>query len=202
MSPRPKKASDEQVFAAAQRVMSRLGPSQLKLADIAAEAGLTAGALVQRFGSKLGLLRALTAGMGDWVKQMFAELRAANPSPLGTLRAYADCIAEMGESPATLAHHLGWLQLDLTDPVLHRHLARQARATRAAFRGLLEAAVVAGELKPRTDTATLARAVEVTLTGSLMTSAFYQDGPAKRWIREDLEAVLRPLATGRPRRRV
>ena len=49
MSPRPRKASDAEVFAAASRVMSRLGPAQVTLADIAAEAGLTAGALVQRF---------------------------------------------------------------------------------------------------------------------------------------------------------
>ncbi len=59
MTPRPRKASDEEIFAAAHRIMSRLGPAQWTLADIAAEAGLTAGALVQRFGSKRGLLLAL-----------------------------------------------------------------------------------------------------------------------------------------------
>ena len=45
MTPRRPKASDEEVFAAAGRVMSRVGPTQLMLADIAAEAGLTAGAV-------------------------------------------------------------------------------------------------------------------------------------------------------------
>src|SRR2546425_9354890 len=100
MSPRPKKASDEQVFAAAQRVMSRLGPSQLKLADIAAEAGLTAGALVQRFGSKLGLLRALTAGKGHRGQDMFAQRPGAKPSPPRTPRGSADCVAPNGGSPA------------------------------------------------------------------------------------------------------
>ena len=200
MSPRPRKASDDQVFAAASRVMSRLGPSQLRLADIAAEAGLTAGALVQRFGSRLGLLRVMTAGMGGWATQMFAELRAAHRSPLAALRAYGDCMAEMGESPRTLAHHLGWLQLDLTDPVLHRHLAKQARATREALRDLLRAAVAKGELKSAVDVAALARAVEVTLTGSLMTAAFYRDGPAVRWVREDLDALLRPYAAAAGKR--
>ncbi len=62
MSPRPRKASDAEVFAAAVRVMGRVGPADLTLTAIAAEAGVTAGALVQRFGSKLALLRALSKG--------------------------------------------------------------------------------------------------------------------------------------------
>ena len=65
MSPRPRKASDAEVFAAAHRVMSRLGPGQLTLGAIAAEAGLTPGALVQRFGSKRGLLLVLAEQSAD-----------------------------------------------------------------------------------------------------------------------------------------
>jgi len=51
MSPRPRKASDDQVYAAAYRAMNRLGPGELTLAHIAEEAGVTASALVQRFGN-------------------------------------------------------------------------------------------------------------------------------------------------------
>ena len=40
------------MFAAMGRVMRRVGPAELTLGAIAAEAGVTAGALVQRFGSK------------------------------------------------------------------------------------------------------------------------------------------------------
>ncbi|MBA4160308.1 MAG: TetR/AcrR family transcriptional regulator [Gemmatimonadetes bacterium] len=192
MSPRPRKASDEEIFAAAQRIMSRLGPAQWTLADIAAEAGLTAGALVQRFGSKHGLMVAMTEQLADATPMMFAELRAAHPSPLATLRAYAECMAQMGEGPGGLAHHLAYLQLDLTDPELHRHVREQARATRAEIRELLDEAAAAGELAPEVDTGALARAVEVTLSGSLMTWAFYQEGSAASWLREDLDAVLHP----------
>ena len=56
MSPRPRKVSDEAIFAAAHKVMGQLGPAQWTLADIAREAGITAGAVVQRFGSKRELL--------------------------------------------------------------------------------------------------------------------------------------------------
>ena len=52
MPGRRQKVTDEDVFAAAARVMSRRGPHELTLAEIAAEAGVTAGRLVQRFGSK------------------------------------------------------------------------------------------------------------------------------------------------------
>ncbi|HKI41376.1 MAG TPA: helix-turn-helix domain-containing protein, partial [Mycobacterium sp.] len=118
--------SDEEIFAAAHRIMSRLGPAQWTLADIAVEAGLTAGALVQRFGSKRRLLVALTEQVADATPEMFAQLRADYSSPLAALRAYADCIAQMGDSPGALAHHLAYLQLDLTDPDLHRHVRAQA----------------------------------------------------------------------------
>jgi AcrR family transcriptional regulator len=190
MSPRSRKASDAEIFAAAHRVMSRLGPAQWTLADIAGEAGLTAGALVQRFGSKHGLLVALTSKVAESVPEMFGLLRGNQRSPLAAVCAYAECMAQMGDSPRALAHHLAYLQLDLTDPDLHQHVRAQASATRLALRGLLDEAVVAGELAPDVDTAALARAVEVTLSGSLLTWAFYQDGPAISWVRHDLETLL------------
>ena len=193
MSPRTRKVSDAEVFAAAHRVMSRLGPAQWTLADIAAEVGLTSGALVQRFGSKRGLMLALTEQVAGAIPEMFAQLRAAHISPLAALRAYADCMAQMGESPGALAHHLAYLQLDLTDPELHKHVRAQAIATRKALRALLDQAAAAGELTPSVDTAALARAVEVTLSGSLLSWAFYQDGPVVKWVRQDLDSLLRPF---------
>jgi AcrR family transcriptional regulator len=154
----------EEVFAAA------------GLADIAAEAGLTAGALVQRFGSKRDLLLAVSARAAETTPVMFDDLRWYTPSALGALRAYADCMSAMGESPSALAHHLAYLQLDLTDPDFHRHTMAQARAIRAALRDLVAKAVAARELIPDVDPDSLARTVEVTVGGSLMTWAFYRDG--------------------------
>src|SRR5262245_53051359 len=52
VSPRPRKVSDEELFAATHAMMARVGPGQLTLAAIAREAGVTAAVLVQRFGSK------------------------------------------------------------------------------------------------------------------------------------------------------
>jgi hypothetical protein len=44
--------------------------------------------------------------------------------------------------------------------------------------------------------------VEAIISGSLMTWAFYHEGPADRWIRQDVNAVLAPyLKTKRARAR-
>ena len=197
MSPRPRKVSDEEVFAAAHRATNRLAPNELTLAEIAAEAGVTAGAIAQRFGSKRALLLALARAAAESTGDFIGQLRAAHKSPLAAIGAYAECMAGLARSPAALARNLAYLQIDLADPDFREQLSVQARATRAGLRGLLEAATAAGELKRGTDVVTLARTVEAIISGSLMTWAFYHDGPADRWIREDVNAVLAPYLTKR-----
>jgi AcrR family transcriptional regulator len=179
-------------MAATQRVMQQVGPAQLTLGRIAAEAGVTAGALVQRFGSRRGLMLALMADFAGSAPTYFARLRAEHPSPLAALRAYADGQASMAQSPATLAHHLAYLQIDLTDPDFHAHLGVHARDARAELRRLIAEAVAAGELAPATDVDGLTRAVQSVLTGSLFVWATLREGTAAEWVRADLEAVLAP----------
>jgi AcrR family transcriptional regulator len=175
MSPRPRKVSDSQLFAATHAVMNKVGPGELTLAAIAKEAGVTAAVLVQRFGSKRALLLAL-----------------AHASPLAAIRAYADCMAGLAASPAALARSLAYLQIDMTDPDFRRHLVKQARATRAGLQRLVEAASVAGELDRTVKPAQLARTIETVLSGSLITWGFYREATAALWMRTDLEAVLTP----------
>jgi len=192
MSPRPQKVTDDGVFMAAQRAMSRLGPGELTLAEIAAEAGVTAGLLVQRFGSKRALLLALSERFSGGTAEMFAQLRAAHRSPLATLRAYSDGMANLASSPAALARNLAYLYVDLTDPEFRAHLSKQAMATRKELQKLIREAIEAGELIPATRPAQLARTIEAIVTGSMMTWAFYQEGPAVKWMRRDLDAILTP----------
>jgi AcrR family transcriptional regulator len=192
MSPRPRKVSDSQLFAATHSVMSRVGPRELTLSVIAKEAGVTAAVLVQRFGSKRALLLALSAKYSDGAGEFIAALAQQHASPLAALRAYADCMAGMAASPAALARSLAYLQIDMTDPDFRRHLVRQARATRAGLRRLIEAALEAGELDRSARPAQLARTIETVLSGSLITWGFYREGNASRWMRADLDAVLAP----------
>jgi AcrR family transcriptional regulator len=192
MSPRPRKVSDDQLFAATQTVMSRVGPRELTLATIAKEAGVTAAVLVQRFGSKRALLLALSAKYSEGSGEYIAAIAKQHASPLAALRAYADCMAGMAASPAALARNLAYLQIDMTDPDFRRHLVKQARATREGLRRLVEAALKAGELTPSVKPAQLARTIETVLSGSLITWGFYREGSAAKWMRDDLDAVLAP----------
>ncbi|HUF28762.1 MAG TPA: TetR family transcriptional regulator [Gemmatimonadaceae bacterium] len=197
MSPRPRKVTDEEVFAAAYRAMSRLPPHEFTLAEIAAEAGVTASALVQRFGSKRALLLALSAGAAGSSADFIREQRATKGSPLAALRSYAQCLAQLASTPATLARNLAWLQIDLTDPEFRVHLLAQARTTRAALESLIADAVAEGEIVGGTDPRALARAVEAIIGGSMMQWAMYQKGTAARWIRADLETLLAPYTAAR-----
>jgi AcrR family transcriptional regulator len=194
---RPRKASDDEVFEAAHRAMARLGPAELTLAEIAREAGLTAGALVQRFGSKRELLLALSNRYSGGTKEMFDQLRAAHRSPLAVLRGYAECVAGLASSPAALARNLSYLQLDLTDPDFRKHLVKSARASRVELQRIIADAIAAGELVRTADARQLARTVEAIVGGSMMAWAYYEEGPASRWMRHDLDAVLKPYLTKR-----
>lgn len=192
MPGRRQKVTDEDVLRAAQRAMSRRGPHELTLADIAGEAGVTPGRLVQRFGSKRALLVALSERFAGSAGHVFAGLRAAHGGPLATLRAYATCMADLAPTPDALLRNLAYLQVDLADDVLRKHLVENARASRREIEALLAAAIAAGELRRHADVRSLARTVETVIGGSLMSWATYREGKASDWIGRDLEAVLAP----------
>jgi len=194
---RRQKVTDEDVFAAAQRVMSRVGPHELTLADIAGEAGVTPGRLVQRFGSKRALLVTLSERFAESAGPTFAALRASRRSPLAALQAYAACMADLAPTPDALLRNLAYFQIDLADDVLRKHLVKNARATRREIEALLESAITGGELRRDVDVRSLARTVETVVGGSLMSWATYREGKAADWIVRDLDAVLAPWLTRR-----
>jgi AcrR family transcriptional regulator len=194
---RPRKVSDDDVFAAAYRVMQRVHPSEFTLDAIARETGVTAGALVQRFGSKRELLLRLAEGAATAMPELIGQIRARHRSPLAALRDYAACMAELAPSPDAYVRNLAYLLEDLTDPGLRKQLGRQQRATRAALEEMIRDAVREGELTPAANAASLARTIESLLGGSLLTWAFHRDGAADAWLRRDLDAVLAPYLVRR-----
>lgn len=172
--------------------MNRLGPGELTLAAIAAEAGVTAAVLVQRFGSKRTLLLTLAQKHAESAPLFLEGLAKQHSSPLAAIRAYAECMAGLANSPAAFARSLAYLQIDLSDEEFRVHLATQARATRAGLKRWIEAAIKRKELLPMAKPAQLARSIETTVSGSLIQWAFYREGSAAKWLKQDLEAVLAP----------
>jgi AcrR family transcriptional regulator len=198
MPERRKKVTDDEVFAATQRAMTQRGPHELTLAHIAAEAGVSPGRLVQRFGSKRALLLALADRFAGSASSVFDGLRAVHRRPLAVLRAYAVCMADLAATPEALSRNLAYLQIDLTDPEFRGRLLANARMTRREIESVLRSAVAEGTLRPGVDPAGLARIIEAVINGSLMSWACYREGPAAAWIRRDLDAVLHPhLLAGR-----
>lgn len=200
MSPRPRKVDDSDVFAAAYRAMQRVGPQQLTLGEIAREAGLTPGALVQRFGSKRRLQVALAESAAASAGDMIRALRAKHDSPLEAIRAYAACMADLADSPEALARNLAYLTQDLSDPDLRENLLVQSRATRVALEELVREAIERRELGARTEPARLARVLESIIGGSLFSWAVYREGSAKRFLRDQVDAVLGPYRRPTTRR--
>jgi len=190
MSPRPKATSDADLLAAAHRVIMRLGPN-LTLADVAKEARVSAATLVQRFGSKRGLLLDLPASGSSGLGEEFARIRKSSKSALAAIYATADCMAAMAQTPEMLANSVAFLQLDLTDPDFHKHAHAHSRAMQAGIKALLDEAVADGDLVCR-DTTRLARAVQTMIGGALLQWAIDRDGKVNDRLREDLDTLLKP----------
>jgi AcrR family transcriptional regulator len=184
------------MLRAAFRAIARLGPARLTLAEVAAEAGVSAAALVQRFGSKRALLLAAAADAASGADYVFPALRARHRSPVAALLGLADCMAFLGDSPVAIAHNLAFLYGDLADTELHRHARAYSRGMYAGIRELVGDALRAGELV-RCDASRLARALQSTLNGALLGWAVHRDGDLASWLRRDLTAVLAPYRAPR-----
>jgi AcrR family transcriptional regulator len=206
VSPRPRATSDADLLAATYRIVSRRGPN-LTLADVAKEAGVSPATLVQRFGSKRGLLLALASSGAAGLPEEFAGIRARSRSPLAAIGGVGDCMAAMAESPQTLANSLAFLQMDLVDPDFHKHALAHSRSMCTELTRLLDEAVAAGELR-RCDTRRLARAIQALIGGSMLQWAIDRDTTVLERVRDDLDSLLRPRHCGsserkrHPRRKV
>ncbi|MFN0177586.1 MAG: TetR/AcrR family transcriptional regulator [Gemmatimonadales bacterium] len=191
--PRPRTVENEAIFLAVARVIGQVGPTKLTLARIAKEAGLAAPTLVQRFGSKTGLLRAMSkAARGE--SGMFVDgLRAKERSPAALVREFLLCFAGMAPSPEVLTNHtLAYLQLDLADPVMRRQLVASGLEQAEVLEGLIRQAVDAGEFERSADPATLARILPRLVIGSLLAWGLHRTGAARDWLARDVDAVLAP----------
>jgi AcrR family transcriptional regulator len=192
MAPRPRTVSDEDLINATMRVMSRLGPVKLTLAEVAKEAGVTAATLVQRFGSKRAMMLKISADAAGSADACFAMVRAAHPrSPLAAIYAAATAMTEHMGTPEELANSLAFLQIDISDPDFHAHTLEMSKKHVAGYRALLKDAIAAGELEPH-DTLRMARAINAIAGGSLIAWAIFREGTAERWVRRDVETLLAP----------
>ena len=183
---------DSDVVAATIRVISRVGPTRFTLADVAAEVGLAPATLLQRFGSKRGLLLAVAGQGAAGVEECFSLVRSQNPSPLAALKAALREMTRHARTPEEMANSLAFLEMDLTDPDFHRLARGSSRTILTGYRTLLDDAIAAGELIP-CDTARLSHVVQALVNGSMLEWAIHREGTLADWLRRDVETVLAPL---------
>jgi AcrR family transcriptional regulator len=193
---RPRTTPDATVLEASARVMSRHGPKDFTLAHVAREAGLAPATLIQRFGSKRGLLLALARMAAEGAGACFDAVRARHRSPLRALSASFEEMARLAETPEILANSLAFLQIDLTDPEFRRWMLVNARATSKEIEKLLDEAIRARELR-KCDTVAVARLLQAAAHGSMVAWAVFQEGTAVEWVRRDIDLVLAPYRTPR-----
>ncbi len=197
MSPRPRTASDEDLLAATHRVVVRLGPS-LTLADVGREAGVSPATLVQRFGSKRGLLLAFASMGSGGAREEFAAIRARHADPIEAVREVVRCYARMAPSPEAVSNGLAFLQMDLTDPDFHKPALDGTRVSLDELKDILDDAVRAGRLE-RCSTRRLALALYSVIGGAMLAWAVLREGTAESTMLAAAEALLEPRVISRKR---
>lgn len=194
MAGRPRGIDDSVILRGAAEVIGRVGPAGLTLAAVASEVGLVPGTLVQRFGSKHGLLVALAKQSAQDADALHEQARKRHSSALAALMALAvESMAPMA-TPESFANHLAFLCMDLTDPQLHEHAMAVHQAQRRAIQTLLTEAASAGELRAGTDTAALAGSVQAIIAGAGLTWALDRQGTLPQRLRREINAILSPHA--------
>ncbi|MDX6261214.1 MAG: hypothetical protein QOH84_2902 [Kribbellaceae bacterium] len=192
---RPRLISDDAILDATRQVLAELGPTKLTLAAVGARIGLAPPTLMQRFGSKRGLLLASAARSPLMVLRAVEEAEARNTSPLATLRDFALSSVAHIKQREELGNGLGFVQLDVADPEFRAHaLAHSAAIVDSATR-LLTAAREAGELRPDTDITALARLTLVCFNGALQVWAVNGWGSLTDFLRDQLDLLLSPYTT-------
>jgi AcrR family transcriptional regulator len=195
--PRKRLVDDADLLAAARRELARAGPARITVEGVAIEAGLAKATVLQRFGSKRGLMIALARQSTFLLREKFAAALTEEGSPLSALARLLSSRAGPIEKPEELANQLAFLPIALGDPEFRGLAVEQAQCARDGIRELLAGAVEAGELGS-CDTTKLAQAIHVTYTGALLTWAVLREGTVQEWVQSNLETVLRPYQLRKP----
>ncbi|WP_405062845.1 TetR/AcrR family transcriptional regulator [Kribbella sp. NBC_01505] len=186
---RPRLVDDDVILDATRLVLAEVGPAKLTLAAVGARVGLAPPTLMQRFGSKRGLLLASAARSPQLVLRAAAAAEAANTSPLVILRDFVLSTVAHIERRAQLGNGLGF---DVSDPEFREHALAHSAAVVNSCDRFYRAAVAAGELRPETDVQALARHTLVCFNGALQVWAVTGWGSLSTFLTEQLDLMLRP----------
>ncbi len=183
---RPRTITDGRLLTAAEQVIGQVGPG-FTLAQVAAEAGVAVGTVAQRFGSKNGLLQALSKLNTQSVVTRMREVGEAG-SPVEGLRAALVTVYEGIGSAETAANHLGQLGVDIGDPELRALLGDHFTAVEAELRRLMR--VAARDLPGAPGVVRAARVLLGVANGASLDWSIRPKGRYIDRVGQDVDAVL------------
>lgn len=178
---RTRSIPDETLLDGALAVIRRAGPERATFAAVAAETGLAAATLVQRFGSKPALVRAALLRAWDLLDGRTAACDATAPAtPEGAIELLVVLSRDYGEGDE-YAEGLMILREDLRDPVLRRRGVRWGEALATALGRRL------GDREPRPD---LGRLMAAQWQGAVTWWSFDRSEPVTQAVERALRAWL------------
>lgn len=187
---RPIETTDEELLAAAERVLMTEGPVRFTLAKAAQQAGVSAATLVKRFGSKEALFLRLSK---RWVASLDGDLSlsaARHAFPLARLRAVALHNYHDLDNPDTASNQLAALAVDLQHDEMRELLHVGWGHVRAHLRRHADDAVAAGALVGCPPSDQLARIVLSVMEGGCLAWSVHPEGSLIDCLAGDLDAVL------------
>jgi AcrR family transcriptional regulator len=189
---RPRTISDDAILDATRQVLAQVGPTKLTLAAVGERIGLAPPTLMQRFGSKRGLLLASAKRSASEVLREVAAVEARNTSPMAMLRDFVLSSVAHIRHREELGNGLGFVQLDVADAEFREHALAHSAAIVDSYERLLRAAQEAGELVADVDVPRLARHTLVCFNGSLQVWAVNGWGSLTDFLSDQLEQSLAP----------
>lgn len=141
---------------------------------LAAEIGITPGAIYHYFDSKLEIYRAVLGAAQRQVYDSFEVAEASADDFLGKLQAVYDCAYELNSADASLARFLGSARIDrLRDPAMSAALGSTDTRGEGFFEAIVEEGIRSGALARADREAIISyiRAFNVGLTDGLSADA-------------------------------
>ena len=151
MSPRARATHNHTIARLASEALIAGGPEAVTFAEVSQRCGLAPPTLVQRFGSRAGLLEATAATLAEHATATFT----ATPEPSGHLARLTWALQQLAPVQRAAARLTQWSDTAAYARELQKQISYQ-----------LAIAVEAGEL-PRCDVAQLARTLQITFAGAV-----------------------------------
>jgi len=152
-------ARTNQIILAAWECFARKGYYQTTMADIAREAGLSAGAIYRYFVSKEAVLKAISEHSLERDLNLMERARASEDEPIAALELLSLAMRLLFKEPGfeTLARVQVELRPEfLRDEELKQSMKRNLRVMLAASTALISEAKSKGQIKPNVDPEALA----------------------------------------------